>query len=392
MPVLDGKESFSVYHSKRLGGGSNSTVVLGLHKASNARVAIKVVDKGGLKRGRALAKENADPKREIEILLKLKNTRHPNLISVLGCWEESVVTYICMEECSSALLKYLKVNSADDRIVPRLLGEIVLGLKAIRDAGVVHRDIKPENILLTRENHVKIADFGSAILASQMADSGFAGSPEYAPPELLHNGITSGTPSDVWALGCVIYEVYVGKPPFSGTQSEIELYDNIKQASFMFPPYLPIDVKELVQSIIVTNPQDRPSLEVIQQNKYFKSVDWCNIHELCNVTHINADYTTQLDRFLYQAELVLHSGLVTKTRHLSTKTRVLVATSLPRLFYFDKETDTVKGTIPVEPDTYATALDGSHFDIHTTKRVYSFKDLNNEAHLWSGRVNDLVRS
>eukprot|EP01059_Diplonema_ambulator_P037516 TRINITY_DN9955_c0_g1_i1.p1 TRINITY_DN9955_c0_g1~~TRINITY_DN9955_c0_g1_i1.p1 ORF type:complete len:391 (+),score=61.47 TRINITY_DN9955_c0_g1_i1:1724-2896(+) len=386
--ILDGKDQFSVYHTKRLGGGSYSSVVLGQHKATGKRVAVKVIDGSGYRvRG-----EIADAEKELAILKKVRGTDHPNLITVLGWWVDGHMSFICMEECTSGLLKYLQHNPVDDRITPRLIAEIVLGLAALRDVGIVHRDIKPENILLTSENHVKIADFGTAILAEDLEASGFAGSPEYAPPEMLENGRSDGTPSDVWSFGCVLYEVYVGKPPFSGSANEVELFERIKDVGVVYPPYLPGDVKDLVGLVLVKGSQDRPGLEDIRRDKYFASVDWCNIHDMCNVTPINADHTTHLDRFLYQSEVVLHSGLVTKTRHLSTKTRVLVATTLPRIFYFDPGTDTIKGDIPIDPDTYATALDEARFDIHTPKRVYTFTDLNKQAHLWSGRINDIVRS
>ncbi|KAJ9453989.1 3-phosphoinositide-dependent protein kinase 1 [Diplonema papillatum] len=382
---------FTVFHTRRLGGGSCSVVVRGQENATREGVAVKVVDLKALRRSR-LAAESSDPRREVEILSAAGAPRHPNLLRLLGHWEEACAFYLVTDLCATSLAHYISRCGPEPRVAPRLMAETVLGLAQLEALAIVHRDVKPENLLLTAANHVKVADFGSAVWLKDVEQSGFAGSPEYASPEMLENSRAGGHATDVWSFGCVLFELYSGISPFRDCDTEPAMFEAIKSASFAFPPYIPPPVRDLVSRMLVSDPDARPGLSAVREHEYFDGIDWENLHEMCNITVLNADYTTYLERFLYQGEHVVHSGLVTKTHRLSTKTRMLVATSTPRLFYFDKETDTVKGSVPLDASTFATALDESQFRVHTPRRVYVFADMAGQANVWAGKINDVVKN
>ena len=397
--ALKGKGAFSVCPTRRLGKGSYSIVVMGEEKESGSAVAVKMVDLGGARRSRAIVKQCCDPDREVTILRALNKEPHPNVVRLLGSWAEGGVFYVVTELCGCSFINYLSHHGnnptgAEARVVRRMLAETVLGLGHLADCGVVHRDIKPDNLLLTADNHIKIADMGSAIFAADVEDSGFAGSPEYAPPEMLRNSCTSGAASDVWSFGCVVFEVHSGCTPFHlASQGEVDLFRRIEGCEVgPHAAYAPADARALTARILVPNPEARPTLAAIRADPYFADIEWPNLHEYCNVTLLNANHTTYLERFLYKGEKAVHSGEVRKTRHLSTKTRILVATTLPRIFYFEKSTDFVKGAIPLaEGTTYATLLDDSRFEVHTLRRVYHFSDPSQQAQTWVGKINDIVK-
>ena len=393
---LKGRKNFTVFETRRLGGGSCSVVVLGEDNITKDAVAVKIVDLAASQRGRGLVHESSNPEREIRALSYLSTGNHPNITGIEGFWQEGVTVSIAAPLCEGGTLHtYLQsgvdTNSGHEaKIVRRLLAEVILGLTFLEERGVVHRDIKPENILLTESRHAKITDFGSSILAVDIEGSGFAGSPEYAPPEMLANSQTAGTPSDIWSLGCIVFETHSGKPPFD-CETEVQLFEKIKACETNpFAAYAPNDAKELVQSILVSNPEARPTLKEIRSHDYFSSVEWVNLHEYCNISVLNANFTTCLQRYLYLGESVVHSGTVSKTRHLSTKIRLLVATTLPRLFYVDPVSEAIKGTVPLQ-GAYASVVDDTKFEVHTSKRVYKFQDPSNQAHTWAGKINDIVK-
>jgi len=142
--------------------------------------------------------------------------------------------------------------------------EIVLGLEYLHTEHIIHRDLKPENVLLTKEMHVKITDFGTAkmlggknvISDEQFAEqvgkqrSGtFCGTPVYVSPETLTgDSCTEGV--DLWALGCMIYQFCTGKHLFFG-ESEYLIFQKIKARQFTFPPDFPEDAKDLCDRLLV---------------------------------------------------------------------------------------------------------------------------------------------
>ena len=142
---------------------------------------------------------------------------HPNICHVYGIHEEDGETFMAMA--------YIDGPSLADKIKERPLpldealtiaAQIAEGLHEAHEHGVVHRDIKPQNILLTAKGQVKILDFGLASLTgrSKLTKTGTTlGTPAYMAPEQLE-GKNVDRRADVWALGCVLYEMLTQKTPF----------------------------------------------------------------------------------------------------------------------------------------------------------------------------------
>ena len=125
------------------------------------------------------------------------------------------------------------------------IAEIINALEYMHSRGIIHRDLKPENILLDESLHIKITDFGSAKIAFEgyvppvqnvqnIPNHTFVGTAEYVSPEILED--KEATVSvDIWALGCMIYQIFAKSTPFK-TQTEYLTFQKITKAEIVFPP------------------------------------------------------------------------------------------------------------------------------------------------------------
>ena len=148
---------------------------------------------------------------------------HPHAVAVYDTGEHEGLPYIVMERLpGETLADRIAAGPQDPAWVRQVAGEVLAALGAAHAAGLVHRDVKPGNILITADNHAKIADFG--IAKSLEASDGsldltgtgqLLGTPAYLPPERLDGGPATAR-SDLYSLGVVLYEALTGRCPFPG--------------------------------------------------------------------------------------------------------------------------------------------------------------------------------
>lgn len=245
---------------EKLGSGGMGSVYRARHRIIGRDVALKFLDA-------RLCKDERQRRRFIGEARAANQINHEHIIDISDYGEtEDGVVYMVMEYLRGRSLavdihgKHLNVRRA-----LRITRQVSLGLARAHELGVVHRDVKPENIYLVRRNHdsdfVKLLDFGVARNAQDMritAQGTIVGTPEYIAPEQIRSGAASAS-SDLYALGCVLFEMLTGQLPFSG-QVTLLLVKHLND-----PPPVPSSianavpkaVDQLVLRLLSKAPEDR---------------------------------------------------------------------------------------------------------------------------------------
>jgi NIMA (never in mitosis gene a)-related kinase 1/4/5 len=192
-------------------------------------------------------------------ILKILNSDY--IIKVVNYFKKSNSFNIIMEYASngdlSQFIKKRKLmrNKLNDKEIYHYISSITKGLIHLHNNKIIHRDLKPSNILITKDNKIKLTDFGiSKILNHQLAVYTKIGTPYFMSPETLDkNGYSY--PVDFWALGCIFFELLTFDKPFNAN-SIYALYLKIKNNNFNIKK-IPIKYLEIIKGLLCRNPQRR---------------------------------------------------------------------------------------------------------------------------------------
>lgn len=165
----------------------------------------------------------------------LKQIKHPFIITLHFTFQTPSYIYLGLEYCQGKdLAKHLSEEMTFPEDDVRIYAaEMVLALEYIHQLGVIYRDLKPENVMLNRDGHIMLVDFGLSKKTENNFAKTFCGSPAYLSPEMLEKqGV--GRETDFFSLGVVVYELLFGEPPFYSDNIHL-LYQNIQNGVFTFP-------------------------------------------------------------------------------------------------------------------------------------------------------------
>jgi serine/threonine protein kinase/type II secretory pathway pseudopilin PulG len=295
----------------------------------------------------------------------------------------------------------------------------------MRESIVLHRDIKPDNLLLTWDFHVKLADFGDACFYGDEEANSFGGTPSYISPEVIQTS-KAGPYSDLWAMGCILYELLVGEKLFTGSLREVaDKIQSFSSEDMVFPTTaakaaddiagsddddgdseesegaaadtqwrnggsrsnrsgitITQAAKDLVRQLLRHAPEERigsaerGGFATLKDHPFFAEIDWSSVLETTNITTTNTDYTAELADYLEPGESLVYCspvkvlptseshGRSSRPTHLSAQgALVMVLTDTPRLFLVNPDTDTIQSWIPWSPELRVGVLRADRFAI-----------------------------
>ncbi|XP_061883932.1 serine/threonine-protein kinase Nek1 isoform X3 [Entelurus aequoreus] len=245
---------------KKIGEGSFGKAALVKSKEDGHQYVIKEISISGMSE-----KERRESRKEVAVLA---NMSHPNIVLYRESFEEGGCLYIVMDYCEGGDL-FKKINSqrgtlfSEEQIMDWFV-QICLAIKHIHDRKILHRDIKSQNIFLTKDGTVQLGDFGIARVLNSTVELARTciGTPYYLSPEICENKPYNNK-SDIWALGCVLYEMCTLKHAFeAGNMKNLVL----KIIRGSYPPvsvHYSQELRFLLAQLFKHNPRERPSVSSI---------------------------------------------------------------------------------------------------------------------------------
>uniref|UniRef100_A0A4W5MFZ1 Serine/threonine-protein kinase Nek4 n=1 Tax=Hucho hucho TaxID=62062 RepID=A0A4W5MFZ1_9TELE len=251
-----------------VGKGSYGEVNLVKHKTDRKQYVIKKLNlTTSSKRERRAAEQEA------QLLSRL---RHPNIVTYRESWEgEDCQLYIAMGFCEGGdlyhRLKQQKGELLPERQVVEWFVQIAMALQYLHEEHILHRDLKTQNIFLTKTNIIKVGDLGIARVLENKNDmaSTLIGTPYYMSPELFSNKPYNHK-SDVWALGCCVYEMSTLKHAFNAKDMNSLVYRIVEGKLPQMPSKYDPQLGALIKSMLCKRPEDRPDVKLILRQPYIK--------------------------------------------------------------------------------------------------------------------------
>ncbi|XP_050997033.1 serine/threonine-protein kinase Nek4 [Acomys russatus] len=251
-----------------VGRGSYGEVTLVRHRRDGKQYVIKKLNLRN-----ASSRERRAAEQEAQLLSQLK---HPNIVTYKESWEGGDgLLYIVMGFCEGGDL-YRKLKEQKGQLLPESqvvewFVQIAMALQYLHEKHILHRDLKTQNVFLTRTNIIKVGDLGIARVLESHCDmaSTLIGTPYYMSPELFSNK-PYNYKSDVWALGCCVYEMATLKHAFNAKDMNSLVYRIIEGKLPPMPKVYSPELAELIRTMLSRRPEERPSVRNILRQPYIK--------------------------------------------------------------------------------------------------------------------------
>ncbi|XP_077572539.1 serine/threonine-protein kinase Nek1 isoform X10 [Stigmatopora nigra] len=244
----------------KIGEGSFGKAILVKDKKDGHQYVIKEVCISGMSE-----KARQESRKEVAVLA---NMSHPNIVQYKESFEERGFLYIVMDYCEGGDL-FKKINSQKGMFFPeeQILDwfvQICLALKYIHDRKILHRDIKSQNIFLTKDGTVQLGDFGIARVLNSTVELARTciGTPYYLSPEICENKPYNNK-SDIWALGCVLYEMCTLKHAFEAGNMKNLVLKIIRGSYHPVAVHYSSELRSILAQLFKHNPRERPSVSSI---------------------------------------------------------------------------------------------------------------------------------
>lgn len=261
-----------------IGKGASGKVFLVRDNRTNARLALKVIDKSRVFRTHLTFQHVINERLVLEMC-----SGCPFVIQLRYAFQTDSHLYFATDFYDGGdVFSLLQSNRGrlSENHARRIIAEIVLALGWLHEQNIVYRDLKPENVVLDGDGHVRLADFGLAKLLKYEYDyltQTICGTTAYAAPEMLQSK-PYNVSLDLWCLGVFIYHILSGKTPFNfkgRTMEEMEEMQRTRQVKFSSA--LSLEAVSLIKGLLQIDPLQRSTLEDVKRHPFFRGVDWVRV-------------------------------------------------------------------------------------------------------------------
>jgi 3-phosphoinositide dependent protein kinase-1 len=443
------------FFGSNLGEGSFARVVHAKSKKTSAEFAIKIMHKIHIK------KENKVKYVMMERQI-LSIVNHPFIVKFHFSFQDRDHLYMCMDLAqggellnliSSKKRDNMDLNitdtACDSETTQFYISEIVEALEYLHGLNIIHRDLKPENILISDSGHIKVTDFGTAIICDDgnSTRNSFVGTQDYVSPEVLSGEKDATKACDLWAMGCMTYQMLSGKSPFqSGTEylTFVAIQNHADGSKPLeYPNTMSATEIELIMCLLqgvdtarlgAGDEASGNGYTALKNHVFFNNVPWGELDSMEPPfkpdstkflssdgmrdgayddwlydedvdDDIQCESTVQKDsevdrfslwkEFLDDGERMVFSGRISKRVGLFSKKRQLILTDAPRLIYVDPDKMEFKGKIPwtLEHQVRCSVINAKEFDVYSalTGRTYHLTDDNDiGAQVWFEMVHAVI--
>ena len=259
---------------KTIGRGAYAMVKIVTDKITNEKYAAKIYNKSEIKdKIRKKCVSN-----EIEILKKVSHKNIIKLIEVIELKEHILIIQELFNGIS--LSDYYKKNWKSEDLSKQkektykiILRQIFEAINYLHKNNIAHLDIKLDNILINKNLEIKLIDFGFGIYDQKKElNNFFGGTPSYMSPEIVLKRPYISILSDIWSLGVLVFKLFCNEYPFKG-MTEKDLYNCIKKGKYRIKCFVNYDVKKIINSMLILDPNKRSSCEILLKNPWFSDIN-----------------------------------------------------------------------------------------------------------------------